>query len=124
MNAVGSGFPAPAESICWYAEITPAGVVIFAESHPIHWGSVQPSGGHALGFFPARPLPGGWGGNTGAGVTYLMVEQADLELPEPTNTSPDNWKASCIITGNLVTEIWGQEEFKTVDHTDILHEVR
>ena len=32
------------------------------------------------------------------GITCLPVKQAGLALPEPTQTAPENWTASCVIT--------------------------
>ena len=39
------------------------------------------------------------------GVTRLPVKQAGLSLPNPTQTAPENWTASCVITGNLVAAL-------------------
>ena len=47
-------------------------------------------------------------GEPGRGVTHLQVKQAGLELPEPKNTAPKNWKASCVVTGHLVTALRGR----------------
>ena len=44
------------------------------------------------------------------GVTRLLVKQAGLSLPDPTQTAPENWMASYVITGHLVTAIRGQVE--------------
>ena len=41
-------------------------------------------------------------GVPGRGVTLLSVKQAGLALPDPTQTYPENWMASCVITGQLV----------------------
>ena len=41
------------------------------------------------------------------GVTRLPVKQAGLALPDPTQTAPDNWTASCVITGQLVAALRG-----------------
>ena len=51
------------------------------------------------------------------GVTRLEVKQAGLSLPNPTQAAPENWTASCVITGHLVSEIRGQAEFRTSDHS-------
>ena len=32
------------------------------------------------------------------GVTRLTVKQAGLALPDPSQTAPENWTASCVIT--------------------------
>ena len=55
-------------------------------------------------------------GTTGRGVTYLPVQQAKMSLPDPTNTAPENWMASCVISGHLVAALRGKEELQTVDH--------
>ena len=40
-----------------------------------------------------------------------------MALPDPTKTTPKRWAASCVITGHLVTALWGQVEFWTADHS-------
>ena len=50
------------------------------------------------------------------GVTRLPEKQAGLALPDQTQTAPENWTASCVITGNLVAELRGQVELRTADH--------
>ena len=52
-------------------------------------------------------------GAPGRGVTRLPVKQAGLALPDPTLTDPENWTASCVITGHLVAALRGQMEFRT-----------
>ena len=47
-----------------------------------------------------------------------------MELLDPTKTAPENWKASCVITGHLVTALRGQEDFRTADHAAYLREGR
>ena len=32
------------------------------------------------------------------GVTHLTAKQAGLALPDPSQTAPENWTASCVIT--------------------------
>ena len=49
-------------------------------------------------------------------VTRLPEKQAGLALPDPTLTSPENWTASCVITGHLVSALRGQVDFRTADH--------
>ena len=58
------------------------------------------------------------------GVTDLSVKQAGLALPDTTYTAPENWTASCVITGHLVAALRGQVEFWTEDHLACLHEVQ
>ena len=41
-------------------------------------------------------------------ITRLPVKQAGLALPDPTQTAPDNWTSSCVITGHLVAALRGQ----------------
>ena len=58
------------------------------------------------------------------GVTRLPVKQAELALPDPTLTAPQNWMASCVITGHLVAALRAQVDFRTADHLACLQEVR
>ena len=56
-------------------------------------------------------------GSPERGFTRLPVKQAGLALPDPTLTAPENWTASCFITGNLVAALRGHVEFLTADHS-------
>ena len=56
------------------------------------------------------------------GVTRLPVKQDRLDLPDPSHTAPENWTASCVITGHLVAALRGQVEFRTADHLSCLRE--
>ena len=38
-------------------------------------------------------------------INRLTVKQAGLALPDPTQTAPENWSASCVITGHLVVAL-------------------
>ena len=58
------------------------------------------------------------------GVTRLPVKQAGLTLTDPYQTAPENWTASCVITGNLVAALRGQVEFRTAYHSFCLWEGR
>ena len=58
------------------------------------------------------------------GVNGLPVKQAGLTLPYQSQTAPENWTESCVITGHLVTALRGQVEFRTADHLDCLWEGR
>ena len=49
--------------------------------------------------------------------THLPVKQAGLDLPDPVKTPPENWTASCVITGHLVADLRGQVVFQTADHS-------
>ena len=59
-------------------------------------------------------------GTPGRGVNRLPVKQAVLTLPDTTNTAPENWTASYVITGHVVAALRGQEEFRTSDHSAFL----
>ena len=58
------------------------------------------------------------------GVTRLPVKHAGLALPDPYQTAPENWTASCVITGHLVVALRGQVEFRTADQSACLREGR
>ena len=47
-------------------------------------------------------------GTTGRGVTRLSMKQTVLALPDPIKTAPENWTASCVITGIIDAELKGQ----------------
>ena len=51
------------------------------------------------------------------GITHLTVKQTGLALPDPTQMAPENWTASCDITGHLVAALRGQVEFRAADHS-------
>ena len=52
--------------------------------------------------------------------TRLPVNQAGLALPDPKQTAPENWTASCVITGHLVAALRVQVVFQTADHSACL----
>ena len=60
----------------------------------------------------------------GRGFTRLPVKQAGLALLNMTNMVPENWTASCVITGHLVAALRGQEDFRTTYHSIFLLEGR
>ena len=60
----------------------------------------------------------------GRAITCLSVKQAGLALPEPTQMAPDNWQASCVITGHLVSALRGQVPFWTADRVACLRDGR
>ena len=64
------------------------------------------------------------GGVPERGVTRLPVKQVGLALPDPYQTAPENWTASCVITGHLLAALRGKVEFQTVDHSACLQGVR
>ena len=41
-------------------------------------------------------------GAPGRDITHLPVKLAGMALPDLTLTAPENWQASCVITGHLV----------------------
>ena len=43
-----------------------------------------------------------------------------MAITDPFKTSPENWTASCVITGHLVAALRGQAIFLTADHTNSL----
>ena len=45
-------------------------------------------------------------------VTGLTVKQAGIALPGHTQTVGTNWMESCVITGHLVAELRGTDEFR------------
>ena len=47
-----------------------------------------------------------------------------MALPDPTPTPLENWQASCVITGNLVSALRGHVPFWTADHAACLWDVR
>ena len=47
-----------------------------------------------------------------------------MALPDPTQTAPENWQASCVITGHLVSALRGQISFRTADHAACLRDGR
>ena len=57
-------------------------------------------------------------------ITRLPVKQAEMALPDPTQTAPANWQASCVITGYLVSALRGQVPFRTADHAACLRDGR
>ena len=58
------------------------------------------------------------------GVTLMAVKQVGLDLPDPSHKSPENWTASCVITGHLAIELRGQVEFRMADYSACLREGR
>ena len=47
-----------------------------------------------------------------------------MALPDPTLTAPENWQASCVITGHLLSALRGQVPFSTADHVACLRDER
>ena len=52
--------------------------------------------------------------------TRLPVKQAGLAIPDPDLTAPENWTASCVLTGHLIAALRGQTTFRRADHTACL----
>ena len=63
-------------------------------------------------------------GAPGRALTRLPVKQAGMALLDPTRTAPENWQASCVITGHLVSALRGQVPFRTADHATCLQDGR
>ena len=57
-------------------------------------------------------------------VTRLPVKQGGLALPDPSQTAPKNWTASCVIAGHLVAAFRGQMKLRMADHSACLQEGR
>ena len=74
-------------------------------------------------FVPAL-FEGLGGGIPERGVTRLPVKQAVLAVPDPSQTAPEDWTASCVIIGHLVASLRVQVEFRAADHSDCLREGR
>ena len=77
----------------------------------------------AKAFLPALFEGVGYGA-PGREITRLHVKQAGMALPDPTQTDPENWQASCVITGHLVSALRGQVPFRTADHAACLRDGR
>ena len=58
------------------------------------------------------------------GAPERGVTKAGLALPDPKLTAPENWTASCVVTGHLVSALRGQFDFRTADHSACLREGR
>ena len=69
----------------------------------------------AKAFLPAL-FKGVGDGASGREITRLPVKQTGMALPDPTQTDPANWQASCVITGHLVSALRGQVPFRTGFH--------
>ena len=54
----------------------------------------------------------------------MPVKQAGMALLDLTLTAPENWQASCVITGHLVSALRGQVPFRTADHESCLRDGR
>ena len=74
-------------------------------------------------FLPAL-FEGAGDGAQGREITRLPVKQAGMDIPDPTLTAPENWQASCVITGHLVSALRGQVPFRTADHAAYLWDGR
>ena len=47
------------------------------------------------------------------GASCLSVNQAGLEIPNPTLSNLESWTGPCVVTGHLVSDLWVRKEFKT-----------
>ena len=63
-------------------------------------------------------------GAPGREITHLPVKQAGIALPDPMLAAPENWQASCVIIGHLVSALRGQVPFRTADHAACLRDGR
>ena len=63
-------------------------------------------------------------GAPGSEITRLPVKQAGMALPDPTLTASENWQASCVTTGHLVSALRGQVPFRTAYHASCLQDGR
>ena len=54
----------------------------------------------------------------------MPVKQAGMALPDLTRTAPENWQASCVITGHLVSALRGQVPFRTAYQAACLQDGR
>ena len=70
--------------------------------------------------FVPELFKGLWKGVPEREVTCQPVKQAGLALPEPSQKAPENWAASCVITGHLEAALRGQVEYRTADHSACL----
>ena len=106
------------------AEVTPSQLVIRAAGHHGQRIRLRTVVEGASGYFIAGPIPGiGRGGTKDRG--HLSVsEKGGTTLLEPTKTAPENWRASCVITGHLLAALRGQMEFRTADHLACIKEGR
>ena len=52
------------------------------------------------------------------------MKQTGLALPDPMLTDPENWTASCVITGHFVAALRGQVEFWMAYHSSFQREGR
>ena len=77
----------------------------------------------AKAFLPAL-FEGVGDGAPGREITRFPVKQAGMALPDPTLTAPENWQASCVITGHLVAALMGQVPFRTADQAACLRDGR
>ena len=63
-------------------------------------------------------------GEPGRAIIGLPVKQAGMALPDPMRTAPDNWQASYVVTGHLVSALRDQVTFQTADHAACLRDGR
>ena len=107
-NTVGGCSQATAFRLCRTKEITPTGLGICAAVHSQHWGRLRPGGTGAAGSLHSRPLTGPGRGNTRE-RTCPHTHETGRPSPPLTDKkmAPENWMASCVITGHLVVGLRG-----------------
>ena len=54
----------------------------------------------------------------------MKVSPTGITLLKPTLFASENWKASCVVTGQLVADIYSHTELKTGDHAMLLWQGR
>ena len=118
-------FPqAPAVCICRTAEVTPAGLSFVQMVTLVIGNAFGPVDKALKENFVPELFKGLEDGVLERGVTRLPVKQARLAPPDPTQTAPENWTASCVITGHLCAALRGQVDLRTADHSACLREVQ
>ena len=60
----------------------------------------------------------------GRTITGLPVKQAGISLPDPTWNVGENWTASYVIMGHLVTALRSTAEFRLGNHALLMGEGR
>ena len=60
----------------------------------------------------------------GRTIMGFLIKHAGIVILEPTQMAQDNWSASCVFTGNLVTALHSHVEFRSGDHAQLLTNYR
>ena len=115
---------APAVCLRRTGKFPPAGVGFRVEGDPGVGDAFGPAEDALNETFVTALFQGLRDGVPEQGVTRLPVKQVGLALPDPSQTAPENWTASCVITEHLVAALRGQVDYGTADHSACLREVR